>query len=263
MYFKSHLYHVACKFEYILTDNLCPHVSYAWVYAWKNWLLGNGRLINFVVPSWSLGGSTIDAVLDYREQRCTCGRSLPTPITYRFTWLAPAGLCRWCCNATSKWKTRATSCPLPWSVSMCPYMYAHLYAYACMWNWIVSCSHFVPENWHYAHVYSLYKTILTVVYTMSTLQPQQCVHTQKLCISLCMTWQILGDKLHAHACARIGTHGDIAWVLSLHCCPSPGTGHWYPSSWVSILGPSDPQPVYVTAKSSVLGVKCPGASSGF
>ena len=48
---------------------------------------GNGRLANFVVPSWSLGGSTIDTVLDYREQYCTCGRLSPAPATHHFTRL--------------------------------------------------------------------------------------------------------------------------------------------------------------------------------
>ena len=35
-----------------------------------------------------LGGSTIDAVLHCREQRCTCGRLSPSPATYRCTQLA-------------------------------------------------------------------------------------------------------------------------------------------------------------------------------
>ena len=35
-----------------------------------------------------LGDSTIDAVLRYREQRCTYGRLSPAPATYRCTRLA-------------------------------------------------------------------------------------------------------------------------------------------------------------------------------
>ena len=48
----------------------------------------NGQLIKFVVPSWLLGSSTIDAVFDRREQRCTCSQLSPAPATYRCMWLA-------------------------------------------------------------------------------------------------------------------------------------------------------------------------------
>ena len=84
------------------TENMvCIHTILVYIPCWKrnrNMLLHfwkhiliisvtNLRLVNFVVPSWSLGGSTIDTVLDYTEQHCTCGWLSPAPATYCFTRL--------------------------------------------------------------------------------------------------------------------------------------------------------------------------------
>ena len=111
------------------------------------WSGSNGRLVNFVVPSWLLGDSAIDAVLDYREATLYMWSIIARSCHFLFYagWLA--GLRRWCCHAMSKWKTQVTSCPLCEVGRMALHtryqtinLDRYLYIAFLVWAWAAACS---------------------------------------------------------------------------------------------------------------------------
>ena len=71
---------------------------------------GNGRLVNFVVPSRSLAAAPLTQSSIIESSIVHVNYHPLPPLTILRGW--PSGLHRWCCHATSKQETRVMSCLL-------------------------------------------------------------------------------------------------------------------------------------------------------